>query len=267
MEIKGKLVLLTEAGSEIGRSIARHLAQCGARLILVDGSTTKLNTLALELSVFANQGFVLQADVTTHSGRETIRTALAALQDSVDILIHGGSTELFGRLTNNDPGEIERVILTNVTATILLTRLVIPSLDESAGRIVILGSSLGGVGHPGFAVYCASQFALRGFSEALRREIADTQLQIAYLATRTANAESPSSSIDAFNKALGVAIDEPDRVAACVVRMLLSKRMRDHTMGWQESLLLRINSLFPRVVDLVLRNRLLKARRFSQLVR
>jgi short-subunit dehydrogenase len=136
MKLKGKLILLTGASGGIGQAIARRLAAQGARLILVGRSTQQLNALARELHVLVNEGFVLQADITSRSGRDTIRTALLALQEPLDALINCAGVNLFGLLEDNDPGAIEQLINTNVTATILLTQLALPFLNKDSGRIV-----------------------------------------------------------------------------------------------------------------------------------
>ena len=264
MKLNGKLILLTGASGGIGQAIARRLAAQGARLILVGRSTQQLNELARELQVLANEGFVLQANLTSRSGRETIHTALLALQEPLDALINCAGVNLFGMLNDNDPEAIEQLITTNVTATILLTQLALPFLNKNTGRIINIGSGFGGLGYPGFSVYCASKFALRGFSEALRRELSDSNIQVAHLAPRATNTSINSDAVYAMNRELGTATDEPDVVAAQLELMLLAKRMHDRNIGWPERLFLRINSIFPRIIDSALRGQLPVIRRHAQ---
>lgn len=264
MKLKGKLILLTGASGGIGQAIARRLAAQGARLILVGRSTQQLNALARELHVLVNEGFILQADITSRNGRETIRTALLALQEPLDALINCAGVNLFGMLEDNEPEAIEQLIATNVTATILLTQLVLPSLNKNSGRIVNIGSSFGGLGYPGFSAYCASKFALRGFSEALRRELSDSPIQVAYLAPRATNTSLNSDAVYAMNRELGTAMDEPEIVAAQLESMLSAPSMRDRNIGWPERLFVRINSIFPRIIDNALRGQLPVIRRHAQ---
>lgn len=263
MNLHGKIVLLTGATGGIGQAIARRLATEGAILILVGRSASTLQTLARELDLQANDGFVLEADISQHQGREKIRTALLALPQPLDLLINCAGISLFGLLPQNSADAIAQVINTNVTASILVTRLVLPLLHPKHGRILNVGSSFGGLGYPGFAVYCASKFALRGFSEALRRELGDSDIQVAYLAPRATNTAINSSAVTAMNKALGNGMDEPELVAQVAVKMLLANKMRDRNIGWPERLFLRINSLFPRVIDTALNKQLPIIRRFA----
>jgi len=102
------------------------------------------------------------------------------------------------------------MINTNVTATILLTQQVLPFLNKDCGRILIIGSSFGALGFPGFAAYCASKFALRGFAEALRRELADSKIQVAHLAPRATNTRLNSDAVVELNDVLGNSVDEPE---------------------------------------------------------
>ncbi len=264
MNLHGKIVLLTGATGGIGRAVAQRLATEGAILILVGRSLPALQQLAQELDLQANNGFVLAEDIATHSGREKIRTALVALPQPLDVLINCAGISLFGFLTDNAPEEIEQLINTNLTATILLTRLALPFLHPERGRILTLGSSFGGLGFPGFAAYCASKFALRGFSEALRRELSDSSIQVAYLAPRATDTALNSPAIVAMNKELGNAMDEPQRVANVVAKMLLAPQMRDRNIGWPERLFLRINSIFPRIIDAALNKQLPIIRRYAK---
>lgn len=264
MKVKGKLILLTGATGGIGKAIAEKLVAQGARLILVGRSTEHLHSVARQLAISANDGFVLQADISQHDGRETIRTAIIAMQEPLDVLINCAGVNLFGMLEDNDPASIEQLINTNVTATILLTRLMLEFLNKKNGRIINIGSSFGSLGYPGFSVYCASKFALRGFTEAMRRELSDGKIQIACLAPRATNTSLNSDAVCAMNKELGNAMDEPEFVAAQVTAMLSAKYMRDRNIGWPEKLFLRINNIFPRIIDQALGKQLSVIRRYAQ---
>ncbi len=264
MKLKNKLILLTGASGGIGKAIARHLAAQGAQLMLVGRSLQALQALGRELDIKRNHGFVLQADITTSNGRDTIRTALLALQRPLDGLINCAGINAFGLLTDLEPEKIEQLTATNIVAPILLTRLVLPFLNKEDARILTIGSSFGGLGYPGFTAYCASKFAQRGFSEALRRELSDSKIQVAYLAPRATNTSLNTLAVCEMNRELGNAMDEPDVVALVVEKMLLAKHMRDRNIGWPERLFLRINSILPGVIDGALRKQLSVIKSYAQ---
>lgn len=264
MKLSGKLILLTGASGGIGEAIAGRLANQGASLILVGRSAQLLHKLARNLDIQTNSGFVLVADLATNDGREIIRTALVALQRPLDYLINCAGINEFALLNDIEPEKIEKLIVTNVIAPILLTRLALPFLNKNDGRILNIGSSFGILGYPGFSVYCASKFAQRGFSESLRRELSDSKIQVAYLAPRATNTPLNSNAVCEMNRDLGNTMDEPDVVAQIVEKMLLAKKMRDRNIGWPERLFLRINSIFPSIVDGALRKQLSIIRRYAQ---
>lgn len=264
MDLKGKTILLTGATGGIGEAIARQLTECGSRLILVGRTDKNLKYMARELRLARNNGFTLQADIATHAGRETIRTALIALENPIDVLINCAGVSLFGFLEDNQPADIEKMINTNVTATILLTQQVLPFLNKDRGRILIVGSSFGALGFPGFAAYCASKFALRGFAEALRRELADSKMQVAHIAPRATNTRLNSDTVVALNDALGNNVDEPEDVALAVENLLSMRNIHDVNLGWPERLFLRINAVFPRLIDKALRGKLPLIRSFAR---
>jgi short-subunit dehydrogenase len=259
----GKIVLLTGASGGIGDAIARRLAAGGARLILVGRSVEKLQSLRSALAPVPGGHLLASADITTQAGRDLVRNMLAGLAAPIDVLINGAGVSRFALLAQSAPSDIEAQIGTNVVAPILVTQLVLPFLDCTRGRVINIGSSFGGIGYAGFSSYCASKFALRGFTEALRRELADSRLQIAYLAPRATSTPLNSAAVCAMNDALGNATDPPELVAASVERMLRAPRMRDRAMGWPERVFLRINAIFPSLVDGALRKQLAAIKRFA----
>ena len=205
----------------------------------------------------------MAADIATAAGRDSIRAALAKVGRPVHALINGAGVSRFSMLADSAPADIEAQLATNITAPILVTQLALPFLDRATGRIINIGSSFGAIGYPGFSSYCASKFALRGFTEALRRELGDSALQVAYLAPRATRTPLNSVAVCAMNDALGNTMDPPELVAGIVERMLLAPRMRDRAIGWPERLFLRINAVFPALVDGALRGQLAAIKRFA----
>ena len=129
--------------------------------------------------------------------------------------------------------------------------------------IVNMGSTFGSIGHPGFAVYCAGKFGLRGFSEALRRELSDTSVQVYYLAPRATRTDMNSAAVVQLNKELGNAMDDPQVVVGHVLRLLTGSAGGDYFVGWPEKLFVRINGLLPAIVDRALGKQLATIKRLA----
>jgi len=166
-------------------------------------------------------------------------------------------------LENHDEDAIAELIGLNVTATLQLTHRLLPMLRRRERAVVLnLGSTFGSIGYPGFSAYCASKFALRGFSEALRRELADTHVRVLYVAPRATRTTMNGDAIIAMNADLGVTMDDPSVVASAVVKALRHEREEVY-LGWPERLFVRLNQLLPRRVDQALRKQLPVIKRFA----
>jgi len=121
-------------------------------------------------------------------------------------------------------------------------------LARPQGQIVNIGSIFGSIGYPGSTVYCASKFGIRGFSEALNRELMDTNVKVRYFAPRATKTAINNEQVVAMNNALGTKMDSADYVANEFVAFLQSANLRQY-LGWPEKLFVRVNSLIPNIVD------------------
>ena len=147
----------------------------------------------------------------------------------------------------------------------LLTQELLPLLQEQEdARVINIGSTFGSIGYPGFSAYCASKFGLRGFTEALRRELADTGTRVSYIAPRATRTALNTDTVVAMNDELGTAMDDPSQVANEVLAAIHGSARTDKFIGWPEKIFVRINALLPAVVDSSLRKQLPIIRRFAR---
>lgn len=260
MNISECRALITGASGGIGQAVAEALCRQGAHLLVAGRQVAPLQDLAQR---FPGQVDVVQADLGTAAGRDAVLLAVMRF-GGVNCLINAAGVNRFGLLEQHDEDAIADIIGLNVTSTLQITRRLLPELlREDQALIVNLGSTFGSIGYPGFTAYCASKFALRGFSEALRRELADTRVNVLYIAPRAARTAMNEAHVVAMNKELNVAMDDPEVVAAAVVKALRNER-RESFLGWPEKLFVRLNSLVPRLVDQALRKQLPVIKRFAR---
>jgi len=140
----------------------------------------------------------------------------------------------------------------------------LPLLKTRAqAAIVNIGSTFGSIGHPGFASYCASKFGLRGFTEALRREVSDTNIQVFYIAPRAVQTDMNSAAVVQLNRELGNTMGEPAVVVDALLRLLTKNAGGDYFLGWPEKLFVRLNGLLPKVVDGALSKQLTTIKRLA----
>ncbi|HRO61943.1 MAG TPA: SDR family NAD(P)-dependent oxidoreductase, partial [Burkholderiaceae bacterium] len=179
--------------------------------------------------------------------------AEAARAWNVDVLVNNAGRPSFGCFVDLEPAHIEAVLRTNLLAPILLTRALLPWLSSRPRASVIqMGSVLGRLALPGYSVYSAGKFGLRGFSEALRRELAGTAVRVQYLGPRSTRTRFNDAAVLAYNEATHTAMDEPERVARALVE-LLESGAPERFLGFPESLAVRINGLAPATADMALR--------------
>jgi len=260
MKLTGKKVVLTGASGGIGGAFAKALAVEGCQLLLAGRNTNKLEVLmgALEGSGHS----VVVADLNSTEGRATLVKAASIFQ--AEVLINGlGVNQLCLLETTNDR-DIERIVATNLRVPIQLCRDFLPLLKNCPNAAIVnVGSILGSIGYAGSSVYCASKFGLRGFTESLRRELADTNIKVIYFAPRATNTELNSAEMQQLNKELGNAVDEPDWVADMLIKTLKDRKSANRYLGKAESFFVRLNGLFPSLVDKALFKQLPVIRRFS----
>ncbi|MGL6556466.1 SDR family oxidoreductase [Aeromonas dhakensis] len=245
MKLEGKLVLLTGASGGIGEALAQELAAQGAHLLLHGRRAGALERLCKELPHPERHQTVI-ADLGSPQERARLLQH-PALDEGLDVLINNAGCNQFAWLEDQSSEQVERQLLLNVEAPIQLTRMLLPRLRKPA-VIMNIGSSFGAIGYAGYSVYCASKFALRGFSEALGRELEGTGIQVLHFAPRATRTRLNSEAAYEMNAELGTHTDSPQDVAEEAVIALCNETRRSW-LGWPEKLFVRLNGLLPGLVD------------------
>jgi NAD(P)-dependent dehydrogenase (short-subunit alcohol dehydrogenase family) len=163
-----RVVVVTGASGGIGRATAVRLAERGARVVACARDTSRLRRLAIEVPGIE----VRRCDVRSPAERAAFVDGVLARHGRVDALVNNAGVGWEGLVEDMDYADVERLVTTNVTALIDLTRLVLPSMIEArSGDIVLVSSVSGFVSLPPQTVYCATKYAVEGFAEGLRREV------------------------------------------------------------------------------------------------
>lgn len=246
MNLKSRKMLLTGATGGIGSATAILLSKEGARLLLVGRDQNKLTYLIKQLE--GNHHTYVVADLLTQTGRQALTNA--ASQHQADTLINCMGTNSLACLAGMQDDEIENIIATNLLAPMAICKNLLPILLTQKNAVIMnIGSILGSIGYAGSSVYCASKFGLRGFTEALRRELANQSVRVIYFAPRATNTELNNASMKALNRSLGITVDEPEAVARELLKTLNDTRAKNRYLGWPESFFVRLNSVVPNLVD------------------
>lgn len=262
MNLQDTRVLVTGASGGIGRALVGALLDEGAQVLLSGRDHEALSTV-VQHHAERGRTAVFAADLTDESHRARLCEFAARWHGGIDILINNAAISDFALLSSQPAESLDAAIATNLVAPIDLCRRLASCLARSEqAHIVNIGSVFGTIGFAGNSVYCATKFGLRGFSEALRRELADTSIKVHYFAPRATRTAFNSDLVDDLNDALGNATDDPTQVAQNIVRALQADRL-EYVIGWPEKFFARLNALLPRLVDMALRPKLRTIRDFA----
>ena len=176
-----KIVLITGASSGIGEGCARKFASQGAKLILNARSVDKLEMLAKELKEkYATESYIMPFDVRDRKAAAEAITTLPAQYQAIDILVNNAGLALgMDKEYEGTEENYDTMIDTNITALLMITRLVVPGMiARGKGHIINIGSVAGDAAYPGGSVYCATKAAVKVLSDGLRMDLVDTPLRV-----------------------------------------------------------------------------------------
>jgi short-subunit dehydrogenase len=260
MKLDGKRVLLTGATGGIGRHLALQMAAKGAQLALVCFDAERLQTLADEIAAAGGSAVEIIADFSHAHAAAGVVSAAQQRLGGIDILVNNAGILDFVPFPRQSPDRIAQMIQINVITPMQLARAALPDfMHKNSGQIVNIGSTFGSIGFPHYASYSASKFAMRGFSQALRRELADTGIKVTYVAPRAVRTPLNDTAAERMMEDANIAMDEPQEVAARIIEAIEQDRQELY-IGWPESFFAWLNGFLPRLVDMGLK----KQARFAQ---
>jgi short-subunit dehydrogenase len=176
----GGTAVVTGAASGIGQAVAHALARRGSHLVLLDRDTARLSSVAATIRANHPALRIDTHEVDLADGQATTRVATAVLRahPRIRLLVNNAGVALTGRFDQVTLEEFTWVIDINFHAAVSLTHTLLPALKAEPGSHLANISSLAGLLALGHTPYTASKFALRGFSEALRLELADHRIGV-----------------------------------------------------------------------------------------
>ena len=171
--LTGKVALITGAGSGIGRAVALELARHGVSVALAGRTEATLLETAAQVGVEGGDAAVIVADVTDPAQVTSLVAETTKALGTVDILINSAGVGLIKPLDSTAPEEIDRLLDTNVKGTMLVTQAALRAMIAGGrgGHVVNLAGILGRAPMASATLYCASKYAVTGFSKALQLEV------------------------------------------------------------------------------------------------
>lgn len=180
--LRGKTIAITGASSGIGHAAAVELARRGANLVLGARRAELLEKVAAECRAFGVTATVVVCDVTNRDDC----AKLVAAAPRIDVLVNNAGFAVFDPIESAKPEDLESMMQTDYFGTVWCTQAVLPQmLARGDGAIVNVASIAGIMGYARMGGYCATKFAVIGFSEALRDEVVGRGVRVALVCPGT----------------------------------------------------------------------------------
>lgn len=262
--------VLIGATGGIGKEIAKQLCLNNNPVILVGRNTQILAELQHKLSQdypkLAIESYV--CDLSLPASQDDLVNTLTQFTSSpntIDTVILNAGINDFALLTDQSDQLLEQMMLVNVSYPLQLIKRLLPVLitQGQPSQIITIGSTFGSIGYPGYSAYSASKFALRGATEALSREYADTNVRFRYFAPRATKTTMNSNAVMSMNQELKVGMDSPDIVAAALVKFIKGQQASQH-IGFPERFFAWLNRVFPSLVGSAIVKDLPTIKRYSK---
>lgn len=171
--VRGTVVVITGATSGIGRETARAFARAGAKVVVAGRREERLNDLVAEVAGRGGEALAVPTDVADQAQVEALITRAVEHFGRVDTLVNNAGVSIAARFEEQSIEDFRRVMEVNFWGAVYACKAVVPRMtaQPAGGLIINVSSILGKRGVPFETAYCASKFALAGFSEALRTEV------------------------------------------------------------------------------------------------
>lgn len=255
--LQGQRALVTGASGGVGRALAVRLAQKGVDSVLLARRQEPLEETAELVRQAGGNPVPVVGDITSPDDRRRGLEAASDRLGGLDLLINNAGVGAHGRFHEAQPERLRSLFEVNLFAAMELTREALPFLEKghvqegnSSSCVANIGSILAWRGAPYVSEYCASKFALRGWSEAIRPELAKLGVHVLHSSPATIASDFRANLIERktqvpWGNREGVS---PERVAERVVHGI-ERRRKEVAIRWEDWAFVRLARFTPWLLD------------------
>jgi len=227
MDFKNNVVVITGASSGIGEAAALKFAKKGANVVLVARRKEKLLEVEKKISNHSGSSLICQCDVSNKEQVEKMAKNVLETYGRIDVLVNNAGFVIYGKVNELSTDEIVAQMETNYFGMIYCTKAFLPQmLEQHSGHFVNVASIGASFSAPGVASYCATKYAMLGFSEGLKHELYDTGVGLTVVSpimVRTPLFDHPS--FENFSKfSTGISLSS-ETVAKAIIKASNSSRL------------------------------------------
>lgn len=179
MDLKDRVILITGASGGIGGLLAQKMDNAGATCILLERDSKLFENIILSNK---QNHYFYECDMKNEFNVEKIAREICAKFPKIDYLFNIAGLGIYKNLTDLSINDWTDSLSVNLTAPLILSKFLLPSLERSGNSLIFnIGSGMGVIASPGRVAYCASKFAMRGMSLTLSKELRPKHVDVCLL--------------------------------------------------------------------------------------
>lgn len=258
-EFTNQVILITGASSGIGKALACALAPQGPQLVLVARDRSRLQEVARACENLGATALVIPTDVTDPHACLAMIQQVVSLCSRIDVLVNNAGISMWSTVEDvHDVQLYQRVMAVNFFGSVYCTKLALPFLKATRGRIVAISSVASLTGVPAHSAYCASKHAMNGFFESLRIELAGTGVTVTIVAPDFVQSEIHERSIGPHGQPFGRVLEgharflSAEKCAGMIIKGM-TRRERLVFTSWRGKWGRWMKLMSPRIIDWIAR--------------
>jgi 3-oxoacyl-[acyl-carrier protein] reductase len=190
ISLAGRKAVITGASSGIGQGIALRFAEAQAEVALIARREDRLTDLKTRIEEKGGKAHVFVYDLCEASGITALLGRIKDALGTIDILVNNAGVGYYGVVEDMTLEQFDRTFQLNMRSVFLITQQVVPLMKQKKDGVIInIGSLSGKQGMSNLSVYCASKFALTGFSESLLEELRAFNIKVSLICPGLVNTE------------------------------------------------------------------------------
>jgi NADP-dependent 3-hydroxy acid dehydrogenase YdfG len=243
--LNGEVAIVTGASSGIGAATAAELAARGASVVLAARRTDRLAQQTKVIQQAGGTALAVTADLADPADIALLAERATGAFGKIDVLVNNAGSFWETALSKSPPADIATLVQVNLLSAMLATRAVLPAmLARRHGSIICVGSLSGRVAME--PVYSATKYGLRGFSLALRRQLAGTGVSVSLV--------SPGRLRTEMTSRVPGPLPGPE-LAATAIANLITRPRREVIVPAKHNVIAWLEQALPTLADLAYRQR------------